>query len=67
MTGEDIEREKLVAAIREDRCPDCGHLGFDDGPRGGAGINLFCRHCNSGFNVATPRYVMFAQRIGKRA
>jgi hypothetical protein len=66
MKSEEDEREAMLIAIREDRCPDCGHVGFDDGPRGGAGINIFCRHCNAGFNVAQPRFVMFAQRIGKR-
>jgi hypothetical protein len=34
------------------------------GPRGGAGQNIFCDHCGSGFNVALPRNIVFVQRIG---
>lgn len=38
----------------EDICPDCGNVGFYEGPRGGINVNLFCtnRDCRSGFNVA---------------
>jgi hypothetical protein len=57
------ERDAIVEALRRDTCPDCGHLGFRDGPRGGAGINVFCLSCGAGFNIAMPRYIMFAERI----
>jgi hypothetical protein len=30
MKSEEDEREAMLIAIREDRCPDCGHVGFDD-------------------------------------
>jgi ribosomal protein S27AE len=55
-----------IEALTRDTCPDCGHLGLDGGPRGGAGQNVFCGKCGSGFNIALPRFVMMAQRIGKR-
>jgi hypothetical protein len=58
------ERERVLEALRRDTCPDCGAVGFRDGPRGGAGLNIFCRHCGAGFNVALPRQIMFVQRIG---
>lgn len=56
-----------IAALVRDQCPDCNSMdGFDSGPRGGAGQNIFCRECGSGFNVAQPRQIVFAQRIGKK-
>jgi hypothetical protein len=56
-----------IDALRRDQCPDCKSLaGLDPGPRGGAGQNIFCRSCGSGFNVAWPRHIMFAERIEKR-
>jgi ribosomal protein S27AE len=57
---------RIIVALQRDQCPDCGQLGFDDGPRGGAGINLFCSNCGSGFNVALPRAIMTAQRIPRK-
>jgi transcription elongation factor Elf1 len=55
-----------LEALQRDTCPDCGHLGLDGGPRGGSGQNLFCGKCGAGFNVALPRCVIFAERIGRR-
>jgi hypothetical protein len=62
-TEQEAERERLLDKLRRDTCPDCGHVGFRDGPRGGASINIFCKGCGTGFNVAMPRYIMFAERI----
>lgn len=53
----------VVDALRRNVCPDCGNLGLDAGPRGGAGQNIFCPNCGAGFNVAWPRYIVMAQRI----
>jgi hypothetical protein len=68
MSIEDIadgpERDRIIYALQRDLCPDCGHLGMRGGPRGGAGQNIFCEACGSGFNVALPRNIMFVQRIG---
>jgi len=66
VTPDFTEDDRVIDALRRDTCPDCGNLGFDGGPRGGSGQNIFCSDCGSGFNVATPRYIIFAQRIGKR-
>jgi hypothetical protein len=56
-----------IDSLRTDTCPDCkGHRGFEPGPRGGAGQNVFCVSCGQGFNIVYPRYVIWAQRIGKR-
>ncbi|MCP1761916.1 hypothetical protein [Bradyrhizobium japonicum] len=68
---EDIDREhpdygRIIGALRADRCPDCDASDMIGGPRGGASQNLFCGRCGSGFNVAQPRYIMLAQRIGRR-
>jgi ribosomal protein S27AE len=61
------EHDHILSYLQRDVCPDCGNQGLDGGPRGGAGQNLFCGKCGSGFNVALPRAIMFIQRIGKRA
>lgn len=59
--------ESDLELLRRDTCPACDStLGFDDGPRGGAGRNIFCRFCGEGYNVAMPRMIMMAQKIGKR-
>jgi hypothetical protein len=55
-----------VDSLRQDICPDCNsRAGLHPGPRGGAGQNIFCIGCGMGFNVARPRFIMFAERIGK--
>jgi hypothetical protein len=67
MTGEipeGPERNRVINALQRDQCPDCSRPGLRGGPRGGAGQNLFCDGCGSGFNIALPRHVMFVQRIG---
>lgn len=60
---------RITAAIDADRCPDCDGYGYRNGPRGGIGMNIFCKACGSGFNVA-PRApygkrhkIAFVQRI----
>jgi hypothetical protein len=58
--------ERIVTAIRNDRCPDCDGYGFQGGPRGGIAQNIFCLGCGAGFNVAPPRYILFVQRIGRQ-
>jgi hypothetical protein len=59
--------EKEMDCLRRDQCPDCkDSSGFDDGPRGGAGRNIFCRACGQGFNVAYPRSIAMAHRIHRR-
>jgi hypothetical protein len=62
--SEGPERERILEALRADRCPDCDNVGLEGGPRGGAGQNIFCRQCGAGFSVARPRFIFFAQRIG---
>jgi len=54
----------LIAHLRMDRCPDCQRVGLQGGPRGGAAQNLKCLSCGARFNVAPPRYICFAERIG---
>jgi hypothetical protein len=56
----------VLNALRTDTCPDCRSLGLRAGPRGGAGQNIFCDACGSGFNIAYPRFIIMAQRIGAR-
>ena len=56
--------EVLIAHLRMDRCPDCQKYGLQGGPRGGAAQNLKCLSCGARFNVAPPRYICFAERIG---
>lgn len=58
--------DDLITCLRNDQCPDCDQYGLDGGPRGGAGQNIFCKNCGSGFNVALPRMILMAERIGKR-
>jgi hypothetical protein len=58
--------DRLLKALQQDTCPDCGADGLLPGPRGGAGQNLFCDACGSAFNVALPRYIITAQRIPSR-
>jgi len=67
-TKQEMDDETMmIDALRQDVCPDCGETeGFVDGPRGGAGRNIFCKHCRAGFNVAWPRHILFAHRIGKQ-
>jgi hypothetical protein len=60
------DHDRIIASLQRDQCPDCNEHGFVDGPRGGAGINIFCAHCGSGFNVALPRAVFMVQRIPGR-
>ena len=74
-----LETERILTAIRENRCPDCGNWGFAMGPRGGVGRNIFCAQptCRSGFNIApvpgggavghkySAAFPMFAQRIDR--
>ena len=57
--------EDQIAMLRRDLCADCGMQALKPGPRGGAGQNLLCERCGAGFNVAFPRYVIWAQRIRK--
>jgi hypothetical protein len=54
-----------IEALRRSTCPDC-FADLRDGPRGGAGQNLFCTACGEGFNVSFPRFILFAHRIGKK-
>jgi ribosomal protein S27AE len=57
---------RITMALSNDQCPDCGAVGFRDGPRGGLSQNIFCTSCGNGFNVApTRRYVWFVQRIAR--
>jgi hypothetical protein len=56
-----------IDMLRIDQCPDCKSMaGLVGGPRGGAGRNIFCDECGAGFNVAQPRFIMFAERISAR-
>jgi hypothetical protein len=55
--------ERTIHHLRMDRCPNCESHTLHGGPRGGAAQNLFCTACGAGWNVAPPRYIMFAQRI----
>jgi rRNA maturation protein Nop10 len=57
------EAERLIQSLRMDRCPDCQGYTLQPGPRGGAAQNLICTSCGARWNVAPPRYIMFAQRI----
>jgi hypothetical protein len=58
-----IDDEETLGRLRSDHCPDCLKPGLRAGPRGGAGQNLICDDCGAKFNVALPRYIVFAQRI----
>lgn len=58
------EAETMVAHLRMDRCPDCLCYGLQPGFRTSSAQILACRGCGARFNVAPPRYVMFAHRIG---
>lgn len=58
------DHNRIVASLQVDRCPDCGNVGFDPGPRGGLAQNIFCQSCGAGFNVT--KMIVFVQRIGKR-
>jgi hypothetical protein len=42
-------------------CPDCGSSFLDEGPRGGASINLICRDCGTRWNAVPPMRLI--QRI----
>lgn len=44
-------------------CPDCGLLGFLEGPHGGMSVNIRCKACGSEFNVCPP---FFAERISPK-
>ncbi|UQD96081.1 hypothetical protein [Bradyrhizobium japonicum] len=56
--------EQMITHLRMDRCPDCQKHSLQPGPRGGSAQNLTCTSCGARWNVAPPRYIMFAQRIG---
>ncbi len=59
--------EQDMELIRRDTCPDCkAYDGFANGPRGGAGRNIFCLSCGQGFNVTYPRSIVMGERIHKR-
>jgi predicted RNA-binding Zn-ribbon protein involved in translation (DUF1610 family) len=46
---------KELEALKEDRCPDCGHAeGFQAGPSGGLSQNFRCPGCGAGFNAMGP-------------
>lgn len=64
---EEINDARILNAINNNRCPDCGNYGFHMGPRGGNGRNIFCANpaCRSGFMVAPLDEVLIAQRIDK--
>jgi hypothetical protein len=55
---------KILPALAEYQCPDCGGFIFRPGPRGGISQNIECVGCGSRFNVA--RYhgaLISAERI----
>lgn len=43
-----------VTLWRFGKCPLCHHELFHFGPKGGAGINIYCAHCGAGFNCVDP-------------
>jgi hypothetical protein len=43
---------KILPALAEGRCPDCGGFIFRPGPRGGLSQNIECVGCGGRFNVA---------------
>jgi len=53
-TEGDREKRKIAREFyHEGRMPCCGNpIGFYEGPRGGAGINIKCAHCGAKWNVA---------------
>jgi hypothetical protein len=55
--------ERIVNALRLDKCPDCYSFPMTPGPRGSMSQNLYCDACGSSWNVAPPRFVTLAQRI----
>jgi hypothetical protein len=62
-----MDDARLLNAINNNRCPDCGNYGFAMGPRGGAGRNIFCANpaCRAGFMIAPLDEVLIVQRIDK--
>jgi hypothetical protein len=53
--------EELFAQLTK-ACPDCnGPPNYEDGPRGGLAVNIFCLTCGQGYNVAP--LMRLAQRI----
>ena len=56
--------EVIIHHLRMDRCPACQRYGLRPGPRGGAAQNLICDGCGAKWNVAPPRYIVFAERVG---
>lgn len=50
MTMEAVTDEAL-AKLASDTCPDCDHVGFEGGPRGGINQNVACRRCGAEFNT----------------
>ena len=55
--------EEMVHHLQRDRCPKCKTLGLRGGPRGGEGQNIFCDACKTGYNIALPRMIFFAEVI----
>lgn len=59
----DTPESKLWAQIATNRCPDCDHEGFLEGPSGGISTNIKCANaeCGARFNI-TP-LIGIAERI----
>jgi hypothetical protein len=49
-----MDQGRILAALNEQKCPDCGADKFLVGPRIDVAENLECRGCGAGFYV-TPR------------
>lgn len=60
------EQDADAESIAKNRCPVCSNWGFIEGPRGGAGQNIFCANptCRSSFNVAPRHKIVMVHRIG---
>lgn len=59
----ETDKGKLWLIIATNKCPDCHHEGFYDGPSGGLSTNITCANddCKQRFNV-TPM-IGIAERI----
>jgi hypothetical protein len=69
LSPSDKTESELLAALNDDRCPDCGNHGFLAGPEGGLCQNIKCKSCGSEFNYCPPCAVAttgIAERIGSR-
>lgn len=56
-----------VELIRTGQCPACRNYGFHEGPRGGAGQNLYCcnPNCKAAYMVAPRGNIAMVEYVGK--